>query len=150
VTILSILLWAPAIAIKILLALLGLVVVPFTDSDNPIYGNNEHPTPPKWYRPGQPEWWRDYVWRAIRNPVNNLRYYFDEPEPEVIKGHPNPDNAVRKEGRKSAHRFTRASLYSEYWYLRKTGDRFLEFRVGWKFSGVPGFAPTIQLRYGTT
>ena len=145
---LSIVLWIPALAVKLLLALVGVVIVPFTKPDNPIYGNNEHPTAPDWYREGQPEWWRDYVWRALRNPVNNIRYLIDEPD--VAKG-PNPDEVVRN-GTKSASRWLRSGLFSEYWYMRRinwairgTWYKYFEFRIGWKFSGVPGFAPTIQL-----
>ena len=142
---LSVLLWLPALAIKFLLFLVGLVVVPFTDADNPVYGNNENPWPPAWYRKGQPLWWRDYLWRAWRNPVNNVRYFFTEPSADIVRGVLSPDEVVRKGLSVSAWRWTRASLYSEYWYLREFNYKYYEFRIGWKFSGVPGFAPTLQL-----
>lgn len=181
---LSILLWLPALAVKLALAAIGLVVVPFTHPfKNPIYGNREHPVPPLWFVPWptrmidlhlpEKEWvWElrdrleDYIWRAIRNPVNNLRYYFEEPEPDYVAAESNssyargallqpsfnPDWVVRQTADSWAWRFVRSGLFSEFWYLRYSErfDRYFEFRIGWKFSGVPGFAPTIQLRFGRT
>lgn len=141
------LLLIPLLAIRFLLALIGLVVVPFTDRlTNPIYGNREDPCPRIWFRPDDPFWLRDYMWRAIRNPTNNLRYLFEAP-PYDYKGTYNCDHAVRQDGELSAWRLVHEGIYVEYWYLRRLKDGGLfEFRVGWKFSGVPGFAPTIQLR----
>jgi len=160
---LSILLWLPALAVKLALAAIGLVVVPFTHPyKNPLYGNREHPRPPSWFMPeyergplgGFDMRLRDYVWRAIRNPVNNLRYFFEEPSWQFAYcyGDINPDHAVRSLEFDAAWRFMRDGLYSEFWYLRYSErfDRYFEFRIGWKFSGVPGFAPTIQLRFGRT
>ena len=149
---LSVILWVPAFAVKLALALVGVVIVPLTSTTNPIWGNNEHPVAPNWYRPAEPEWWRDYVWRAWRNPVNNLRYIIDEPVPDTVTGMIDPESFVRANLHKGvrASRFIRSGLYSEYWYLRATKDReVFEFRAGWKFSGVPGFAPTLQLRKGS-
>ncbi len=148
---LSILVWVPSLAAKALLAVIGWFVVPFTNKDHPIWGNNEHPNPPNWYREGQPEWWRDYVWRGWRNMVNNVRYLIKEPSAEVVKGD-NPDDVVRSGKAKKASRWVRSGLYSEYWWMR-TIDwtfrgrhyTFFEFRIGWKFSGVEGFAPTFQI-----
>lgn len=151
--ILSILFWVPSLAIKLALAVTGLAVVPFTHPyKNPVWGNREHPVPPGWFMPEDADWIRDYVWRAIRNPVNNLRYLFDEPKAEIIGGDANPDVVVRKMGYESSLRYMRAGIFSEFWYLRYSErfDRYFEFRIGWKFSGVPGFAPTIQLRFGRT
>lgn len=144
--ILSVMLWVPALAAKFLLAAVGLVVVPFTDSKtNTVYGNREDPFPPHWYRPGQPERWRDYAWRALRNPVNNLRYLIREPV-WLDVATDNPDTVVRTMKRISHYRWTRSDLFSEFWYLRRVGfNKYFEFRIGWKFSGVPGFAPTFQL-----
>lgn len=141
----TIILWIPALAIKLLLALIGLVAVPLTKPSNPIWGNNEHPVPPHWFMPEKKEKLRDYVWRAIRNPVNNVRYLFEQPEPSIVSGVMDPDDAVRSGTVKSAARWIRSGVYSEYWYLRRKGDKFFEFRIGWKFSDVPGFAPTLQL-----
>ena len=50
----------------------------------PVWGNREHPEPPDWFRLKNrpfPNWW----WFAIRNPVNNLRYYVSEPKPERLR-----------------------------------------------------------------
>ena len=145
----SIPLWIAPAVVKGLVFLVGVVVVPFTKPDHPIFGNNEDPVPRAWYRPGQPEWFRDYMWRAWRNGGgNNLRFLFTEPEIDSWYGILNLEPQVRSGVVKSGYRFARAKLYSEYWYMRKIGNEFFEFRLGWKFSGVPGFFFTAQLRKG--
>lgn len=146
----SIALWIPALLFRLVLIVVGLFVVPFTDPEtHPIYGNREDPVPRSWFMPGKPEWLRDYCWRALRNPTNNLRYMIEEPEVDAWYGDPDPDAATRKYDRKSAWRFSRAKLFSEFWYQRKCRDgEFFEFRFGWKFSNVPGFGMTYQLRKG--
>lgn len=149
--IISVLLWIPALLFRLALIIVGLFVVPFTDSEhNPIWGNREDPVPRKWFMPNRPEWLRDYCWRALRNPANNLRFVIEEPNIEVLYGDANPDSATRKYGQQSAWRFARAKVFSEYWYQRRCRDgEFFEFRFGWKFSpGVPGFGMTHQLRKG--
>lgn len=164
--ILSVLLWVPAGAIRAVFWIIGWFAVPFINREkNPIWGNQEDPVARKWYLPGKPDWLRNYLWHAWRNPTNNLRYHlFDEPKKyDVLYGHTDPDQATRKEGLVSVHRFVRAGLFSEYWYQRKvkvsnwpnflqrfTGvnDEFFEFRIGWKFSSVPGFMITVQARMG--
>lgn len=147
--ILSVIIWGPALGTKLLFIIIGLVAVPVTSNTHPIWGNNEDPEAPKWFKPEWPGWFRQYWWRAIRNPANNLRYLIDEPtEYDFAWGMVNPDEAVRDQGNERAYRFVRAGLYSEYWYLKRVGDEYFEFRIGWKFSGVPGFAPTFQLRKG--
>ena len=150
--ILSILLWLPALVIKfVIFDGIGLVAVLFTDSSHPIWGNNEDPKPRSWYKPNWSKKARNYGWRALRNRSNNLRYRFKEPTPTYIYGTTNPEVAVRSGTMRKASRFTRASLYSEYWVIWKTESKsrpYGEFRIGWKFSGVPGFMITGQLRRG--
>lgn len=132
--------------VKLPASILGLVLVPFTDAQrNPVWGNREQPESPSWHMDWAPDWLANYVWRAIRNPANNLRFWIDEPNLHFTL--PNPDEIVRTQGKRSATRYVDGWL-PEYWHLRrlKSGKLF-EFRVGWKYSGVPGFAPTIQLRW---
>lgn len=134
--------------VKLALAVIGLVVVPFTHPvKNRVWGNKIEPVSPSWHMEDWPDWWADYVWRAIRNPVNNLRFLFEEPEVKVFRGVGNPDIEVRIDGFDKATRLIPGWL-PEYWHMRrlKSGTLF-EFRVGWKYSGVPGFTPTIQLRW---
>jgi hypothetical protein len=144
-------LWVGLALAKLALAIVGVVAVPFTAPTHPLWGNKTDPVPPKWYRPGQPEWLRDYVWRAWRNPVNNLRYLIDEPDWAHITGDINPDLSVREFEFKVAWRYltSESGLFFEYWYLRRCDDgEFFEFRIGWKFGVTPGFGPTLQLRKG--
>jgi len=70
--------WLLFSALRLVLVIIGFVVVPFTDpEDNPVWGNREDPFPRPWYRPDSK--YRDYLWRAFRNPTNNMRYWFEEP-----------------------------------------------------------------------
>jgi len=151
--VLAVLFWIPSLGFKFLLALIGLVVVPLTHPEtNFIWGNREDPEPPSGYHTGKPQWLRDYLWRAIRNPANNLRFRTNEPMPHrVLSGFTNPDTMVRHKGLDSASRFARRGIFAEYWRVWRTKDPdrpIGEFRIGWKFSPVPGFAPTLQWRKG--
>lgn len=89
----------------------------------------------------------DLYWEmAIRNPTAGLAKLFEQP---ILEPRPNPDTLVRTGVQKSASRFLRDGLFSEYWYLRKVGKKYFEFRIGWKFAdGTPGFTPTISIRLG--
>ena len=150
----AVLVWIVAIAIRLVLVIVGLVAVPFTHpEDNPIYGNREDPVPPQWFMTGKRATLRDYVWRAIRNPTNNLRYLLDEPPPEkwITRGSPNPELDVRNGDRLKAYRYSRSGVFFEYWYVWFTDNDkrpYAEFRIGWKRSPVPGFGLTVQLRWG--
>lgn len=144
-----VLLWVPAFLIRLVLILLGFVMVPITSRRHFIWGNNEHPHAPDWHMPGKPDWWRDYVWRAWRNPANNVRFWFTEPEDKNVSGFAEPEVAVRNSGFRSAYRWAWCFPFAEYWriWATKKGE-IAEFRIGWKFSGVPGFGFTTQLRRG--
>lgn len=87
-------------------------------------------------------WW---YW-AVRNPTRGLGTLFTQPIPEP---HPNPDKIVRSGEAERASRYI-SGLQPEYWYLRKAGDEYFEFRVGWKYTtgGRIDFYPTIQFRKG--
>ena len=87
--------------------------------------------------------WKKYVWWAWRNPTPGLKGKFKQPIPEV---HPNPDKTVRSGQKRSDSRWLQSGIYWEYWYLRKAGSKFFEFRIGWKFvDGNDEFFPTLQI-----
>ena len=89
---------------------------------------------------------RKFWWFAIRNPTRGFAAAFTQP---IDEPRPNPDDLVYGKVQKSATRFLRHELFSEFWYLRAVGDKKFEFRIGWKFAdGTPGFSPVIQFRYG--
>ena len=57
-----------------------------------IFSNSDEPLAPDWYRPGQPDWWRQICWKfrnpfhdlaysTFRRPVTNPRYIFGKSEP---------------------------------------------------------------------
>lgn len=148
----GVLFWIPTGALKFVLWAIGLIVVPFTDpQNNPIWGNRVQPYAPIWYRTGQPRWWRNYAWRALRNSANNLRFWFREPTEAWIWGDGDPEGSVRNimDDTDKAWRFMRSGVFAEYWRIWRTDDgEIAEFRIGWKFGGVPGFAPTFQWRKG--
>lgn len=95
-----------------------------------------------------PEWQREYLWRAFRNPVNNLRYRFTKPEKYAIIGVHDPEGAVRGGVVRSATREIVSGPYYEYWRVWRVDGDIAEIRIGWKFSPVEGFAPTLQWRKG--
>jgi hypothetical protein len=144
------LLWIPLLAIKLALVILGLVVVPIAllmkaDMKTlPIWGNREGVLS---FCKGTDFW--SY---AITNPVNNLRYLFDEPiYQEESNWHPElqmeaPEMIVA--GRAMAYRYRWSGWMSGYrrvWL--NSNDRYSEFWIGWKLgSGVPGLGFTSQLR----
>jgi len=81
----QLLVWSVMILIKFSLAFLGLFVVAvaiYLDGDNSdnwpdsfwLWGNSEEAVPEWWKATGKSSWW----WYAVRNPVNNMRFLFDE------------------------------------------------------------------------
>jgi len=56
-----------------------------------LFGNDEDGYEPAWYTaqtPTWPWWWRQWVWAAYRNPVNNLRFIrWLHPPPQVGELH---------------------------------------------------------------
>jgi len=92
------------------------------------------------------ERWTKFWWFALRNPTRGFARMFKQP---ILEPRPNPDDLVYTKGHKSASRWLRHGIFSEFWYLRAVGKNKFEFRVGWKFAdGTPGFGPTISLRLG--
>ena len=147
---LSILCWIPAWLIKfVIFDGMGLVACFFVDASHPIWGNKEDPVPRPWYKPHWSPFWRDYGWRALRNRSNGLRDFFTEPEVKHRIGTKDePEQAVRAGECDSAWRWQRTGLRSEYWRVWKSKGEIAEIRLGWKWSGVPGFMVTAQVRRG--
>lgn len=54
----------------------GRVKIPLGRKLNPLwwFGNDPEPTPPDWYLPARPRWWRVFCW-YVRNPLVNLNDY---------------------------------------------------------------------------
>lgn len=77
-----------------------------------------------------PRWW----WFAVRNPANNMRFWFREPDSyidEKWEGPVTPANARLNGG--SIFRYRHSGLLAEFWYIRAMGRRHhLRFRLGWK------------------
>ena len=141
----------------IVLMPLGWIIVPVISRKDSTYGNNEHPRAPIWFMTNKPEILRDYVWRAWRNPVNNMRYWriFREPAWEDFdkaqESVRDPEVEVRQNGARSEMRFIWTWLWCEYWRVWRTEDEdrpIAEFRIGMKYGTVPGFGPTAQWRKG--
>lgn len=40
-----------------------------------IFGNNDEPQAPDWYRPEWPRWRRQLYWLLFRNPLHNFTFY---------------------------------------------------------------------------
>lgn len=90
--------------------------------------------------------WLKFWWFAVRNPTHGFAAMFKQP---IKEPRPNPDDLVYTQAKKSAHRWLRHGIFSEYWYLRSVGKKKFEFRIGWKFAdGTPGFTPTSSIRVG--
>lgn len=141
-----------AIARTLTLDVIGLFVTPFINAEtNPVWGNREDPLPPHWYRRGQPRWWRYYAWHALRNRSANARYLFTEPPQSEwdVRGWWHPEQAVRERRAWDAWRLVRVGWRTEVWRVWRTkSGRIAEIRLGWKYSGVPGFFVTHQFRVG--
>lgn len=41
-----------------------------------IFGNDRDPLPPDWFKPCHPQWWREFYWFFIRNPLHNYTHSF--------------------------------------------------------------------------
>ena len=171
---LYILAWIPPLILKFVLAVLGLFLIPIFLKLNvnmkklPIWGNREE---------GPPEWFlidhSVYRWYAIRNPVNNTRYWFSDEGPfktegwqrESMEAHDLIANNV-KEASRWCYRGWFAG-YRKVWLTTYKKDKLLimksilkrkkvyllagtyygEFWIGWKVgSHVPGLGFTLQWR----
>ena len=168
-------LWLPLIAIHFALLFFGLVAVPLALSTREltvsatkeeqlkhwpdllwVWGNDEE---------GCPSWWRDlakkkggfiakfpqFWWYAVRNPINNFRFLFKEPEYVTVQTNaPNGLEArdLIAQGLGVGYRWTRSGWMSGYRRVWLNGNgKYSEFWIGWKLgSTVPGLGFTTQLR----
>lgn len=150
-TFMGILFFVPLLVLRLVLIMLGLVAVPIS-----MLGDGKYRTPWMWklwanavatpaaYTTST---WKKIWWWAVRNPTTGLTSLLKQPIPEV---QPNPDRTVRgNTGGQSDYRWMQSGIFWEFWYLRRVGDKYFEFRIGWKFvDGNEEFFPTIQCRLG--
>ena len=144
--------WLPLLALMAVLALLGLVLVPIGLQFNKwprvlwLWGNDEYPRSPL---PGI----SDFVWLAIRNPVNNHRFIFKDYTSIGIETNwsivqPMEAKWLLRAGFTSAWRWKWRGPFAGYrrvWIDSPT--KYSEFWIGWKVgSEVPGLGFTLQLR----
>lgn len=122
-TVFSVLLWVPVVAIKVVLVVLGLIVVPVTSRTHGLY--RAGPDRPKTY-------WE----RAVRNPVGGFDYLIDHP-----KGNTRTYGALVEPHlttERFQYRFKVAGVLSSIrivWKYSKT--RYGESYVGWKIDSAP-------------
>ena len=168
--VLYVLSWVPMVLIMLTLTLLGLVAVPLAlgisggrHKDWPdmfwIWGNDESKgTPDWWLNNAANKWftryWPRFWWYAIRNPVNNHRFIFEDRSPKVSGSFPKEFGSSMEAHELMAHNYRRAERWS--WrgpfasYRRvwlEDDDHYSEFWIGWKIgSPVPGMGFTVQWR----
>jgi hypothetical protein len=168
---LYILSWILFMPIHLLLMLIGLIVVPLAllfkaDMQNlPLYGNREEACPLWWVRMAKKKggfiakFYR-FWWFAIRNPVNNFRYLFDDREAyvsgnwhmEVMEAY-----EMMMASRIRTYRWAYNGAFAGYrcvWLeppyvlgIPMAEMYYGEFWIGWKVgSKVPGMGFTLQYR----
>ena len=174
---LHILSWIPIGIIKIALAILGLIAVPLSLAGDGkhrtpkmwwIWGNDEEGPEPEWWMNNRKnlipakEGFQHYLdifskqfprfwWLAIRNPVNNTRFIFEDPV--VVYTRTNITGGIEAHhlvanGRSSAYRWAYSGPFAGYrkvWL--KPNNKYSEIWFGWKVgSSVPGMGFTMQVR----
>lgn len=122
-----------------------------------LWGNDEEGVPEWWMmrakrvggiRAKLPNWW----WYAIRNPVNNFRFLFDDREAKRETNWnfdlPMEPQNLLDAGLSSAYMWSYSGIFASYrlvWLGEK--GKYSEFWIGWKVgSPVPGMGFTTQLR----
>jgi len=113
-----------------------------------LWGNDEEELPLWWMNKAKDENWfiRRYAawwWYAVRNPVNNHRFLFEEPQEYTQYGDKEVDITpgwrYRHAGWMDSFRVT--------WGKLKVGKGLHEFYIGWKIgSSTPGVGFTFQWR----
>lgn len=123
-----------------------------------LYGNREEGCPDWWKNSAAageegklakkfPCWW----WFAVRNPVNNLRFFFKDREPtyEGWPGDPMEAGDLLEKGVRKASRWAYSGPFAGYrrvWLNNNT--EYSELWIGWKVgSPVPGLGFATQFRY---
>lgn len=150
----SVILYFVLFVLRVLIVLFGFIVVPlaycFRSGDHFsklfwLWDNDEDGVyGPHWFNEGNKGFKVCYLWSAVRNPANNMRFvslfnvehkqgirhevhgFTDTPDPSISRRLGNPVwhlTLVRQHG----------LWYFSYWYLRarKNGTHF-RFRIGWK------------------
>ena len=176
--VLHILSWIPLIAIKLALVLLGLIMVPIclatTGGDFTgifwLWGNDKSKGVPDWWlNNASNKWWTRYWprfwWYAVRNPVNNLRYVFEDTNAGYIvtnwQVYSDEDDRDPMEAQglvdakqQMAYRWVYAGPFAGYrrvWINEQPSGgepgKYSEIWFGWKLSSdVPGLGFTTQVR----
>ena len=132
-----------------------------------LWHNAEGSAPAWFYRKaldasGPMFWWPDWWWYAIRNPVNNMRFIFEDREANSITNwdvvafaQDRPKISMEAEkmieaGQKVAYRWMWSGLFAGYRrvWLNAGNETYNEIWIGWKLgSDVPGLGFTLQLRF---
>jgi len=167
--VLHILSWIPLIAIKLVLVLLGLIMVPVCLGTTGgeftgmfwLWGNDESKGVPDWWlNNASNKWytrhWPRFWWYAVRNPVNNLRYLFEDREANITGWGPQSLEAsdLIRDKRQSAYRWAYSGPFAGYrrvWINEQPSGgepgKYSEIWFGWKLSSdVPGLGFTTQVR----
>lgn len=163
--------WIPALAVKFVLWVIGLFVIPFAllfgsqekfEKEGRffpkvffLWDNKEEGLPDYWIRAAEnkhivaktfPKWW----WFANRNPVNGMRYIFKDREATYVgwPGEPMEANDLIEAGVTEASRWAYNGAFAGYRTVKLEGnDEYSEFWIGWKVgSRVPGMGLTLQRR----
>ena len=163
--------WIVPALFKLVAWAVGLVVIPFAlvvGSDKRwerkgsyfpklffLWDNKEEGVPDWWLRVAPdknvvarlfPRWW----WFAMRNPVNGMRYIFEDREPtyEGWGGEPMEANDLIEANVKKASRWAYNGVFAGYRRVWLNGNnKYSEFWFGWKVgSKVPGMGFAAQLR----
>jgi len=119
----SILLWLPVIALKIVLVIAGLLLVRFTSASSGLYRAG----------PNRPWTWKE---RAIRNPVGGFDYLISHPDDHSTFGTENPEPS--SQGARFAWRFRIAGILSSIRLVwRYSKKNYGELYLGWKIGSAP-------------
>ena len=123
----------------------------------PIWGNAEE-NPPEWfYRKAAKTWyiryWPRWWWYSVRNPLNNLRFLFNDREDYITEGWPHGPMEAQDLidlGLTSAYRWRERGLMAGYRVVwLEDDDKYSELWFGWKVGSIVpglGFATSIRLK----
>lgn len=150
----SIILYAILFILRLLAVLIGLAVIPLAytmrkGQDFPkwawIWDNEEDGIyGPKWFNKGIHNFKSCFLWSAIRNPANNMRFIdlFNVEHREGIKNfkygdYKTPDPSYSRSIKRAIWHLTlvrqKGIWYFSFWYLKAfKGDRHFRIRLGWK------------------
>lgn len=157
--------WIAPALVKLALVILGLVVVALAivayghDSDDwpkflGPWANRENASAPQWFAGKRPSFRKSWVWFAIRNPANGMRYWFKD-RTDLHTDTNWPGDGTPMEARQMLARRVRVAWrwrwsgpfagYRRVWI--NDNGHYSEIWFGWKIgSGVPGLGFTSQVR----